>query len=145
MAWSETKEGLLKMMQANDDIFGKEILQIKDTDEEWLIRYFEKQLGKILHWEILGNSSYGFIDADGWGVRDSGLKPEGFGLNLHQCIKIFEYICGRVRPNNYGGVALHWTDSVVILNYIKDGYMLSESGYKFVRSTDGDMRCYKYI
>ena len=144
MAWTETKEDFLKMMKANHEIFGDEILQINDAEEKWLINYFEKQLGRILHWEILGNSQYGFIDADGWGVKDSGLKSEGFGLNILQCIKIFEYIYGRVRTNRYGSVDLHWTDSVVVLNYIKDGYELSESGYEFVKSTDGHTHCYKY-
>lgn len=143
MAWSETKEDLLKMMQVNHEIFGDEILQIENAKEEWLIKYFEKQLGKILDWEILGNSPYGFIDADGWGVRDSGLKSEGFGLSIHQCIKIFDYIYGRVRPNRYGGVDLHWTDSVVVLNYIKDGYKLSESRYKFIRYENG-IACHNY-
>lgn len=36
--WEENQ--ILKMMQTNFEIFGNEILQIKDADDDWLINYF---------------------------------------------------------------------------------------------------------
>ena len=144
MAWSETKEDLLEMMKRNHKIFGQEILRIIDAEEQWLIDYFEKRLSEILYYEVFINSGYAWCDCDGWsGINNYGLK-NSFDLNIHKCIKIFEYIYGRIRPDTYGGgVQLHWTDSVVVLNYIKDGYVLSESGYKFVRDENNGI-CHKY-
>lgn len=142
MAWSETKEGLLKMMKANRDIFGGEILQINAAEEEWLINYFEKRLAMVLDGEIFGNSGYAEVRSNGWGLI---LKEDGFGLNIHQCIQIFYYIRGRVAKREYvAELQLHWTDSVVVINYIKDGYVLSESGYEFIRSTKRHINCHKY-
>ena len=145
MAWAETKEDFLRMMKVNHKIFGKEILKINDAEEDLLINYFEQKLSNILYDEVFINSGYAWCDCNGWsGINDYGLK-KSFGLNIHKCIKIFEYIYGRVYLNRYGnGVQLHWTDSVVVINYIKDGYKLSESGYEFIRSTDGHTHCHKY-
>lgn len=138
MAWSKTKEDLLKRMQLHNNIFGNEILQIKDADEEWLIKYFEIKLVNILDYEIFINSDYAWCDCDGWsGIKDYGLE-KSFGLNIHKCMEIFDYIYCRVKSDDFGN-GLHWTDSVVVLNYIKDGYPLKESAYKFVRDENG--RC----
>ena len=136
MAWEETKEDLLKLMQVNCNIFGDEILQIESAKEEWLINYFEKKLGEILDQMVLGGSPYGYIESDGWrGITDCGLKNEGFKLNIHQCIKIFYYISSKVYPKRYSkGVQLHWVDSTIVINYIKDGYPLDESAYKLVKN-----------
>ena len=46
MAWTEND--LLRMMQTNHKIFGKEILQIKDATDEWLIKYFKSALLGLL-------------------------------------------------------------------------------------------------
>ena len=139
MGWKDDLDSFLKMMKVNHKIFGKEILQINSANEEFLIRYFEDRLSKILDWEIFINTEYSDVTWYGDGSpKDITLNKNGFGLNIEECIKIFDYIYGRIYHKEYSILPqLHWTDSVVVLNYIKHRYPLTESKYKFIKYEDG--------
>lgn len=119
--WLENE--LLKMMQANHEIFGDEILEIESAKDEWLIKYFEKKLYKMLEPFTLLSSKYSKTELDGWGRSYSKSNYKKFNLTATQCIRLFEFIY----PNHYiknDKVCLNKWDSQIILNYIDKGYSL---------------------
>lgn len=120
--WEENQ--ILKMMQTNFEIFGNEILQIKDADDDWLINYFEKRLYEILDCWVLMASDYSKIYMDGWGLTHDKSEYKKFNLNTKQCVKLFEYIYPRYYIRN-SKVCLNKFDSEIILNYIDKGYNLN--------------------
>ncbi len=137
--WKPTTDNLLTRMKMSTDIFGEELNSVnKVQEEETLINYFEEKLSKLLEWDIFINTIYADSTFDGQGEPITiKLRPEGFGLSIKQCHEILDYIKMSIVYTRTGKPYLHWTDSVIVLNYIKNGYKLRESGYEFNESKYG--------
>lgn len=132
-----TKE-FVEILQNNSSIWGKEICSIIDTKEDWVVKYFEEKLADILDYFVFMNSEYAEIEygIDG-APKDVNLKSDGFGLSISECFAIHQYICHRIYFEEFLHIPrLHWVDSVIVLNYIKDRYPLNENKYKLVKYDD---------
>lgn len=83
----------LKMMKVHHDVFGDKILKVDEADEEYLVKYFEKQLRKLLDcWVILQYPKYFTAKCNGWTGIES-VRFKGFHLNATQCVVLAnEYI-----------------------------------------------------
>lgn len=112
------KLDILKMMQVNSMIFGKEICEIIDAKEAWIIRYFEKQLYHLLNNSALEKSKYVTLSGNGWnGVTD--VLFEGFNLDLKQCSEIGNFIISRVTYERSScRLKLDESDSMLVISYI---------------------------
>lgn len=69
MAWMGND--LLRMMQTNHKIFGKEILQIKDATDEWLIKYFKSALLGLLDYRAKASCKLFNVEASRFGGIES--------------------------------------------------------------------------
>ena len=132
MAW--TGNDLLRMMQTNHKIFGKEILQIKDATDEWIIKYFESVLLGLLHYRAKASCTLFNIEASRFGGIES-ITPKKIELTKEQCAEIGNYLLkGVVMRDMYSGEPkINEWDSEIILNYIEKGYSFTTS-YKLVKS-----------
>lgn len=132
MGWEANKESFIKMMQVNEELFGKEIQLIESASEKYLVGYFENALFNMLDPYVAINSEYSVKEYGGKGdIESVHLIKEGFGLDMNRCIKIFDYIIGRCAKKHHAYKQLHWTDSIIVLNFIQRGYELNDcfNGY----------------
>lgn len=131
MAWTEND--LLRMMQTNYKIFGKEILQIKDATDEWLIKYFKSALFGLLDYRAKAGCKLFDVEASRFGGIES-ITPKKIDLTKEQCAEIGNHILtGIVMRDMYNGQPkINKWDSEIILNYIEKGYSFI-SQYKLVK------------
>lgn len=132
MAW--TGNDLLRMMQTNHEIFGKEILEIKDASDEWLIKYFKKALFGVLDSGAMAGCKLFNVEASRFGGIES-ITPKKIELTKEQCAEIGNHLLtGIVMRDMYSGQPkINKWDSEIILNYIEKGYSFM-SLYKLVKS-----------
>lgn len=131
MAW--TGNDLLIMMQTNHKIFGKEILEIKDATDEWLVKYFKSALFGLLDYRAKASCKLFNIDASRFGGIES-ITPKRIELTKEQCAEIGNHLLtGIVMRDMYSGkTTINQWDSEIILNYIEKGYSFMSS-YKLVK------------
>ena len=132
MAWTEND--LLRMMQTNHKIFGKEILQIKDATDEWIIKYFKSALFGLLDYRAKASCKLFNVEASQFGGIES-ITPKKIDLTKEQCAEIGNHLLtGIVMRDMYSGQPkINQWDSEIILNYIEKGYSFMSS-YKLVKS-----------
>lgn len=120
MAWTEND--LLKMMQINNEIFGKEILQIKDATDEWLVEYFKSALFRLLDYRAKISSKLFNVKASRFGGIES-ITPKNIELTKTQCAEIGNHLLRGVvmRDLHSGEPTINEWDSQIILNYIENG------------------------
>ena len=131
MAWAEND--LLRMMQTNHKIFGKEILEIKDATDKWLIKYFKSALFRLLDYRAKASSELFIVEASQFGGIES-ITPKKIDLTKAQCTEIGNYLLtGIVMQDMYSGQPeINKWDSEIILNYIEKGYSFFNQ-YKLVK------------
>lgn len=132
MAWTEND--LLRMMQTNHKIFGKEILEIKDATDKWLVKYFKSALFGILDYRAKASCKLFNVEASRFGGIES-ITPKEIELTKEQCAEIGNHLLtGIVMRDMYSGQPkINQWDSEIILNYIEKGYSFMSS-YKLVKS-----------
>ena len=131
MAWTEND--LLRMMQTNHKIFGKEILQIKDATDEWLVRYFKRALLGLLDYRAKASSKLFNVEASRFGGIES-ITPKKVELTKEKCAEIGNHLLTGIvmRDMDSGKPTINRWDSEIILNYIEKGYSFM-SAYKLVK------------
>ena len=117
--WKENQ--LLELMQANHNLFGKEILLIHKAKQEWLINYFENKLYYMLDMWVTLESNYAREAMDCYGNVHDKTTYNKFNLTSKQCVEIFEFISPKYFIKNKS-VCLNKWDSEIILNYIEKGF-----------------------
>ena len=132
--WKPTANNLLKLIKLNSVIYGTELFGIVSVKEEYIINYFENKLSKLLDEDIFIDTKYAGCSVCN-GNLDTVWLNKSFGLTLEQCFEIIDYVNMNIAFTRYGRPFLSWTSSVVILNYIENGYVLCDGGYKFVKDT----------
>lgn len=131
MAWTEND--LLRMMQTNYKIFGKEILQIKDATDEWLIKYFKSALFGLLDYRAKASCKLFDVESSRFGGIES-ITPKKIDLTKEQCAEIGNHLLTGIvmRDMHNGQPKINKWDSEIILNYIEKGYSFI-SQYKLVK------------
>ena len=110
------KDNLLEFMKVHPQAFGRDIVHIKDADEEWICKRFTRRLFGKLDWTQVYNTPYVDVVTDGKGDISSMRVKAGFCLTPTQCANIANYIAGRIPSDE-----IHHFESFVILNYIQYG------------------------
>ncbi len=114
------QDNLLEFMKVHPHAFGRDIVHIKDADEEWICKRFTNRLFAKLDWTQVCDTPYVDIETEGKGdIRRMRVKA-GFCLTPKQCADIANYIAGRI-PSDY----IHHFESFAILNYIQYGIYLN--------------------
>lgn len=131
MAWTEND--LLKMMQINHKIFGKEITKISGATDEWLISYFKSCLFGLLDYRAKASSTLFRVEASRFGGIES-VTPKKIELTKEQCAEIGNHLLTGIvmRDIQSGELKINKWDSAIILNYIEKSDSLN-SCYKLVR------------
>ena len=132
--WKPTVNNLLKRIKLNPAIYGTELSGILSVKEKYIVNYFENRLSKLLDEDIFLDTKYAGCSSCN-GNLDNVWLDKSFGLTLEQCFEIIDYISMNIAFTQYGRPFLNWTSSIVILNYIENGYVLCDGGYKFVKDT----------
>lgn len=118
-----TENDLLKFMQVHSDTFGKDILQIKDAEQEWLCKRFTDKLFSTLDWTQVINTPYVDVRYVGKGDIDSIKVKEDFSLSPTQCANIANFITCRIF-RKYDCSQINALDSFAVINYIRYGINL---------------------
>lgn len=140
--WKPTANNLLKRIKLNSVIYGTELFGILSVEEKYIVNHFENKLSKLLDEDIFLDTKYAGCNFCN-GNLDNVWLDKSFGLTLEQCFEIIDYINMNIAFTRYGRPFLSWTSSIVILNYIENGYVLCDGGYKLVKDTVG-MPLHKY-
>ena len=129
--WEE--KDFLKMMQVNDDLYGEEIRHITGADDAWLVNYFENRLVKLFYPYYFSRCDFCEIITDGKSIVEERLKKGGFGLTKKQCVEIGNFIACRYYLERFTRKAqFSELTTVVVLNYIINGFPLDETQYQIV-------------
>ena len=107
---------------------------ILSVEEKYIVNHFENKLSKLLDEDIFLDTKYAGCSFCN-GNLDNVWLDKSFGLTLEQCFEIIDYINMNIAFTRYGRPFLSWTSSIVILNYIENGYVLCDGGYKLVKDT----------
>lgn len=132
--WKPTANNLLKRIKLDSVIYGTELFGIVSVKEEYIINHFENKLSKLLDEDIFIATKYAGCNFCN-GNLDTVWLNKSFGLTLEQCFEIIDYVNMNIAFTQYGRPFLSWTSSIVILNYIENGYVLCDGGYKLVKDT----------
>lgn len=132
--WKPTANNLLKRIKLESVIYGTELFGIVSVEEKYIVNYFENKLSKLLDEDIFLRTKYAGCNFYN-GNLDNVWLDKSFGLTLKQCFEIIDYINMNIAFTRYGRPFLNWTSSIVILNYIENGYVLCDGGYKLVKDT----------
>lgn len=122
--WEE--KDLFRMMKANYNIYGKEIIEINSASEDWTIKYFTNALQYLLDYRAECNSKLFEIKGNGWsGIESINFKKD-VKLTAKQCVDIGNFIgCGNIYLDIHNNEPrIDYYNSKKILIYLETGYLL---------------------
>lgn len=115
-----TEDNLLQFMQVHKDTFGKDIVQIKDAEQEWICKRFTNKLFSALDWTQVIETPYVDVSYVGKGDIDSIKVKKDFCLTPSECVNIANFIAGRIFIK-YDCSRINNLDSFAVINYIQYG------------------------
>lgn len=118
-----TEDNLLQFMQVHKNTFGKDIVQIKDAEQEWICKRFTNKLFSALDWTQVIETPYVDVSYVGKGDIDSIKVKKDFCLTPSQCANIANFITCRIF-REYDRSQINALDSFAVINYIRYGINL---------------------